>query len=138
MGIEIDVEPSGDQEIQEYHNLDKQELINLLMRAKSALGGRVPSPPMTPSTPAESDTGVPKVVDAPSRPYLKYSLPPLRPIPNGNQSRAGGGVAAMPKVEDTNKENDGNWDPAGGNSNDWNNNGPANEAAWGAGGGNGN
>jgi len=138
VGIEIDVEPSGDQEIQEYQNLDKQELINLLMRAKSALGGRVPSPPMTPSTPAESDTGVPRAVDVPSRPYSKYNLPPLRPIPNGNQSRGGGGVATTPKAEDANKENEGNWNPTGGNSNDWNNNGPSNEAAWGAGGGNGN
>jgi len=137
LGIETDVEPSGDQEMQEYQNLDKQELINLLMRAKNALGGRVPSPPITPSAPVESDAGVPKVVDAPSYPYLKYNLPTLRSMPNGNRHRTGG-IATTPKVEEANKENDGNWNTTGGNSNNWNNNGPANDAAWAAGGGSGN
>ena len=138
MGIAIDVEPTGDQEIQEYQNLDKQELINLLMRAKSALGGKVPSPVMTPSTAVESDTGIPKAVDAPNYPYLKYSLPPLRPVPNGKQNQGGSGGATMPTFDNANKENDANWNSTGDKSNDWNNNGATNEGTWGVGGGNGN
>ena len=80
IGIEVDVEPTGDQEIQDLQNLDKQSLIEMLMRAKSALGGKVPSPPLVPSNPlANSDVSLPMAVDAPSYSYLKYSLPPLRP-----------------------------------------------------------
>jgi hypothetical protein len=111
----------------------------MLMRAKSALGGKVPSPPMTSSTPAGSDAGAPRALDAPSYPYLKYSLPPLRPIPNSNQRRTPSEVSPAPKTEDAIKENDANWNSAGGNSNDWNHNtGPTNVASWGAGGGSGN
>lgn len=112
------------------------------MRAKSALGGKVPSPPLTPSTPADSsDAGVPKALDAPSYPYLKYSLPPLRPVPNGNKHQMHSDTSFAPKIEDANKENDANWNTGGtaaNNNNDWSNTGPANDNSWNAGTGGGN
>lgn len=50
------------------------------MRAKSALGGKVPSPPATPAPSTDSsEANAPVAVDAPKYGYLKYSLPPLRP-----------------------------------------------------------
>lgn len=80
IGIQVNVEPTGDSEIQHLQNLDKQELIEMLIRAKGALGGKVPSPPATPSTSAQgSETGAPVAIGAPKQSYLKYSLPPFRP-----------------------------------------------------------
>ncbi len=139
VGIEVDMEPSGDQEIQAYQNFDKRELINLLMRAKSALGGKVPSPPMIPSAPTEgSEAGVPKAVDAPSYPYLKYSLPPLRPMPNGNQRCVESDVTATPKAEEANKENNGSWNTTDEDSNGMKTNGVTNNDSRGVVGGSGN
>lgn len=50
------------------------------MRAKSALGGKVPSPPATPTLSADSnEPSAPVAVDAPKHNFLRYCLPPLRP-----------------------------------------------------------
>lgn len=111
VGIEVEVEPTGDQEIQDLQNLDKQALVEMLMRAKGALGGKVPSPPATPSTPAAgSNSGVPVAVQAPSYPYLKYSLPPLRPMPNPGPRSTNESSSAV-KNDESNKENKNpSWD----------------------------
>lgn len=136
VGIEVDIEPSGDQEIQEYQNLDKQQLIDMVMRAKSLLGGRIPSPTKTISTPAEgSDISLPKAVDAPVYPYLKYNLPALRPSKSHKQQGPGSEATNAVKVDDSNKENETNWNTPNENSNDWNINGQTNQNTWGIGGG---
>lgn len=99
IGIVVDVEPSSDQEVRSLQDMDKQALIEMLIRAKGALGGKVPSPPATPSTPASgSEVSLPVAVDAPKYNYLKYSLPPSRPSILKKNSPAG-------SVASSNKEN---------------------------------
>ncbi|KAK5070608.1 hypothetical protein LTR64_000281 [Lithohypha guttulata] len=107
IGIEVDVEPSGDQEVRDLQDLDKQALIEMLLRAKGALGGRVPSPPLPPCMPASgSDTSLPVAIDAPKYNYLKYSLPPLRPSNFKHNSPSPAGSVAGSKGSNENKEND--------------------------------
>ena len=137
IGIEVDVEPTGDQEIQDLQILDKQSLIEMLMRAKSALGGKVPSPPLVPSIPlAGSDMSLPVAVDAPSYSYLKYSLPPLRPSnvksdrpsPAGSVSSGRQGSAGKENAQQG-QQNSGNWNASVNNNNDWGTQAPNGQGA---------
>lgn len=118
IGIEIDVEPSSNQEVTDLQNLDKQTLVEMLMRAKSALGGKVPSPPSTPVPTAGSDELVPVTVPAPSYPYLKYNLPPLRPMTANSNRKASDQTKSDQGLQ--NKENNARWDTT--NNNATNNN----------------
>lgn len=113
-GIKIDVEPTGDMEVQELQNMDKQALVEMLMRAKSALGGKVPSPPATPALSTDSsEAKVPVAVDAPKYSFLKYSLPPLRPNL----------VNSARKPSSTGSKDSGGWDNQNNNGgNSWDNN----------------
>lgn len=77
-GIEVDVEPTGDQEVNDLANLDKAELIQLVLRAKGALGGTIPSPPPKASTPASIRSLEQVPVAPPEFEFLKYKLPPAR------------------------------------------------------------
>lgn len=106
-GIEVDVEPSSSQEVTELQNLDKHTLVEMLMRAKSALGGKVPSPPATPVTAAGSEDGIPVAVPAPSYPYLKYSLPPLRPMTANTNRKAPDQAQTSQKSQS--KEKNASW-----------------------------
>lgn len=115
IGITVDVEPSSDQEIRNLQDLDKQALIEMLIRAKGALGGKVPSPPPTPSTPASgSDVSLPVAVDAPKHNYLRYSLPPSRPSILKKDVTPAASIARS-KTSNENKENN-----AAQTSQDWN------------------
>jgi hypothetical protein len=44
LGVEIDTEPSGNEEVQAFQNMDKDDLIQILLRAKGALGRQDPIP----------------------------------------------------------------------------------------------
>ncbi|RVX68024.1 hypothetical protein B0A52_08435 [Exophiala mesophila] len=82
VGIEIDAEPTGDDEVNALENLDKAALIQLVIRAKGALGGQIPEgrprvPSGTPTTAFD-----PEPVEPPSNSYLRYNLPPSRNISN--------------------------------------------------------
>lgn len=53
----------------------------MLVRAKSALGGKVPSPPPKPVTSGDeisSDHRLPVPVEPPNHQFLKYQMPPVR------------------------------------------------------------
>ncbi|OAL39171.1 hypothetical protein AYO20_01489 [Fonsecaea nubica] len=123
IGVEITAEPSPNEDINALENLDKAELIQLVLRAKGALGGTIPSPPpkVTPTS-VNSFEQVP--VDAPDVGFLRYSLPRMRnasnvvglgiglsPAPN-NQNN-GGNVSQG----NSNSNNKSNWNK--GSNNDW-------------------
>ncbi|EXJ69628.1 uncharacterized protein A1O5_07664 [Cladophialophora psammophila CBS 110553] len=116
IGVEITTEPSPDEDANALENLDKSELIQMVLRAKGALGGTIPSPPPKVTPPSmKSFEQVP--VNAPDVGFLRYSLPRMRNVSNtaglgirlsdasGNQSNAG----------NVNQSN--NWN--GGSNNNW-------------------
>ncbi len=77
MKVKIDTEPSGDEEMQSFQNMAKDDLIEMLVRAKGALGGKIPSPPPASSNDAKKLLkGI--VVDAPTHDFLEYDLPEPR------------------------------------------------------------
>ena len=83
IGVETAGEPTGDEEVNALSQLDRGELISMLLRAKGALGGTIPEPParLTPFVPNGFDHGP---VPAPELSYLHYSLPPTRNVTNNN------------------------------------------------------
>jgi hypothetical protein len=129
IGIDIAGEPSGDEEVNALENLDKAELIQLVLRAKGALGGNIPEPaPMpTPST----KNGFEQIsVPAPDLSFLHYSLPPVRNVSNNaglgirysSSNQSSGGPS---KQNNNGNGHENNWQ----NGNDCNNN-AANNSGW--------
>ena len=86
LGIQIPCEPSGDEGKRLFMDKSQEELIDMLIRAKEVLGGKLPSPPPAPPPGLEgvgsasgAEVFVPAPVPAPEeRWYLKYSIPPGR------------------------------------------------------------
>jgi hypothetical protein len=84
IGVQVDIEPSGDAEAQELAAKSKEEIIRLLLRAKSALGGRIPEPPE--DTAKAMGEGVkPTAVPVPKKRVGAYKIPvrQARPEPAG-------------------------------------------------------
>lgn len=114
IGVKVDVEPSGNQEIRQLQDLTKEDLIQMLLRAKSGLGGKIPSPP---ETPPSRDDGIvqPRFVNRPDVSFLRYEslIPQPRPpvaqaehTPNAQQWSAGGWDGAKPEsIKPATKEN---------------------------------
>jgi hypothetical protein len=93
-GIQIIAEPTGDEETNALENLNKEELIQMLIRAKGALGGTIPdAAPRTASQPVNDFQ--PLNIPAPIFDFLEYTLPPGRNTTNAGlgirMSTAGGG-----------------------------------------------
>ena len=83
------MEPSGDEAVQALQAMDKQQIIDMLLRAQSALGGRILSPPPSQlSIPADEQPGVfrPVPVPPPAHSFLKYTLPTPRNASGGGMS----------------------------------------------------
>lgn len=80
IGVKVEVEPSSNQEIRQLQDLTKEDLIQMLLRAKSGLGGKIPSPP---ETPPNRDDGIvqPRFVNRPDVSFLRYEslIPQPRP-----------------------------------------------------------
>lgn len=110
------------------------------MRAKSALGGKVPSPPPTPAGSARgSEVNAPIAIDAPKYAYLKYSLPPLRPNLANSRKRPPSEAKSEQKQgqASSGKENNSGWDTSnnnngGGGWDDTPNNNATAQGGWGA------
>ncbi|KAJ9603114.1 hypothetical protein H2200_012409 [Cladophialophora chaetospira] len=81
IGVDISGEPTGDDEVNALENLDRAELIQLVLRAKGALGGAIPEPPARP-TPVFMNEFQQIPVPAPDMSYLSYSLPAMRNVSN--------------------------------------------------------
>ena len=161
LNVNLETEPSGNQEVQELQNMNKEELIQMFLRAKGALGGKIPSPPPVEEPKDHTKTPGPVPVEAPCYAFLDYQLPLGRGVaPNndtaGNAAPANGGDWGASAADNTNgakadasweTNNSGNntggnsgWD-GGGNSGGaavkWasgtNSNNPNNDTDWGAG-----
>ncbi|KIV84153.1 hypothetical protein PV11_06123 [Exophiala sideris] len=135
-GIEVDVEPTGNEDVNELANLDKEELIQLVLRAKGALGGTIPDPPPKTSTPASSHTFEPVAVPPPEFEFLKYKLPPARNaantglgirVSNPSSGQNSGSGAANQGNNGGNNGAD-NW--ANGGSNNQQNSNTGNDQSW--------
>jgi hypothetical protein len=140
IGVDIGIEPTPNEEANALENLDKAELIQLVLRAKNALGGTIPTTPANEATPASANSFDPVPVDPPEHGFLKYSLPPARSASNtkglgisfngsGPQDAAAGGNAQEGQAWDSSAGN--NWQTGGGeqqwaggnnhNNQEWNN-----------------
>lgn len=79
-GIEVIADPTPNEDVNALEQLDKMELIQLVIRAKGVLGGEIPAPlpkdAAAVKTPTPSFDQVP--VEPPETAFLKYSLPPAR------------------------------------------------------------
>ncbi|KAK5062992.1 hypothetical protein LTR84_005068 [Exophiala bonariae] len=120
-GIEITAEPTGDEHFNALEQLDKAELIQMVLRAKGALGGQIPAPSpkdTTVETPLILFEQVP--VAPPEVPFLKYSLPPGRAV-----SSPGLGIKTGTSNNSSNQQSsaDQNWGSSGNNNNNTNGNG---------------
>lgn len=75
LSINLDTEPSGNPEVQIFQNMAKDDLIQMLIRAKGALGGEIPPPPPASTNPTEGAfiKGVP--IDPPRQVFLDYDIP---------------------------------------------------------------
>lgn len=82
VGIEIEAEPTGDEEVNALESLDKAELIKLVIRAKGALGGQIPTGPIQVPSSTATPSFEPVPVEPPNYGYLKYNLPPGRNVSN--------------------------------------------------------
>ncbi|EXJ54824.1 hypothetical protein A1O7_10165 [Cladophialophora yegresii CBS 114405] len=138
IGVDIVGEPTGDEEVNALENLDKTELIQLLLRAKGALGGTIPEPPPKP-TPSAMNGFEQISVAAPDVSFLHYSLPPLRHVSNSvglgirhpSSNRGNGGTpgqnnnanGGMSRGQENRQKDRNVW------SND-NNNNAANNSGW--------
>lgn len=85
IGVEIGIEPTANEDVNSLENLDKAELIRLVLRAKNALGGTIPDQPVqaTAATPTSAASFEQVAVTPPARCFLRYSLPPARNVSNG-------------------------------------------------------
>jgi hypothetical protein len=88
VNIEVDTEPSANAEVQNFQDMPKDELIQMLLRAKGALGGRIPSPPPRAPDAAEEEGFRGVAVPHPPTDFLEYDLPDRR-AGNGNGAANG-------------------------------------------------
>ncbi|OQV01619.1 hypothetical protein CLAIMM_06944 isoform 1 [Cladophialophora immunda] len=113
IGVEIAAEPSPNEDVNALENLDKAELIQMVLRAKGALGGSIPSPPPKVTPPSvRSFEQVP--VDPPDVGFLRYNLPSMRNVSNTT------GLGIRFSNASSNQSNPGNADPSN-NHHNWNN-----------------
>jgi hypothetical protein len=80
IGEEVYIEPSGNADMQELQSMDKQQIIELLLRAQTALGSKIPSPTPKLATRDDGEAALkqPVVVPPPNTSFLQYTLPMLR------------------------------------------------------------
>lgn len=123
-GVEITAEPTGDEQTNALEQLDKTELIQMVLRAKGALGGQIPAPSPKDTagqTPTPSFEQVP--VPPPEISFLKYNLPPGRAVSNpglGIKNTTNNGSSNQPDQSwDNNQQPSGrqNWESQGINNN---------------------
>ncbi|RMZ85596.1 hypothetical protein DV737_g668, partial [Chaetothyriales sp. CBS 132003] len=80
--LTLDAEPTGDEEIQQLENASKDELIQMVLRAQGALGGKIPSP-SAPDVAGTStrvgDFSEPVTFEPPGATHLDYRIPEQRP-----------------------------------------------------------
>lgn len=120
--------------------MNRQDLVDMLIRATNALGGTIPSPPANAASVAIGNAPVP--VDPPNNPFLRYTLPEGRQLKkdhqkadkdandnnahsasnNANRTIGGGGASGGQDL---------NWNT---NNNDNSNNATGNASGWNAGG----
>ena len=140
LSINLDTEPSGNPEVQTFQNMPKDDLIQMLIRAKGALGGRIPSPQPKSTTATEENTfkGVP--IEPPKPDFPTYDIP-LRGGHAGRESKGGtsGGKgnsgAWDASANNTNSASNDSWAKRSNNNNDSNsNNASGGNDRWGAGG----
>ena len=116
LNINLETEPSGNQEVQELQNMNKEELIQMFLRAKGALGGKIPSPPPVEEPKDHTKTPGPVPVEAPCYAFLDYQLPLGRGVaPNndttGNAGPTNGGDWGAPAADNTNgAKADASWE----------------------------
>lgn len=91
--IDVEVEPSGDREVQEFQSMPKDDLIQLLLRAKGHLGGRIPSPPPTTSESPEIAPSKGVAIAAPDMNHLEYDIPMRGGDAKGKAAKANDGGA---------------------------------------------
>ncbi|KEF57430.1 uncharacterized protein A1O9_05347 [Exophiala aquamarina CBS 119918] len=140
-GIEVAAEPTDNADVNALEQLDKNELIQMVIRAKGALGGEIPAPlpkDAAAKTPTPSFEQVP--VEPPETAFLKYSLPPARVV-----SFQGLGIKNSPNDNSNSQQKnswdntqqasgDQNWGSSGNNNNtggdDWNNGNSGGAPGW--------
>ncbi|KAL2431471.1 hypothetical protein ABEF95_009452 [Exophiala dermatitidis] len=111
IGLEVSKEPTPNEDVNALENMEKAQLIEMVLRAKGALGGKIPSPPPKPAAvPVSTQFCEPIPVTAPTLDFLSYKLPPGRAVSNGTglgiQESNSGNANASSKGDQ--KEN--NWD----------------------------
>ena len=130
IGVEIAAEPTGDEDVNALETLDKAELIQLVLRAKGALGGTIPEPP--PRVTPPSANGFEQVpIVAPDRSFLGYNLPPGRRTTNTGLGIRLSNASSNPingaNANQNNKSNGdaGNWQAGNNQQSNWNGGGGA-------------
>lgn len=119
IGVDISGEPTGDQEVNALETLPKAELIQMVLRAKGALGGTIPEPPPKVAPPLLNEFE-PMPLPAPDVSYLHYQLPVMRNQPNNN----GLGIrlpSGSSQKSGSGQQSDQDW-VSGGNNNNSNDN----------------
>ena len=134
LNVNLETEPSGDQEVQQLQNMNKEELIQMFLRAKGALGGKIPSPPPVEEPKDQTKTPGPIPIKAPYQACLDYQLPLGREVaPNndtaGNAGPANGGDWGPPAANNTNgAKADASWETTNAGNN------AGGDSSWGGGG----
>ena len=133
LNVNLETEPSGDQEVQELQSMNKEELIQMFLRAKGALGGKIPSPPPIEEPKDQTQTPGPMPVEAPHYACLDYRLPLSRGAPHNDTAAhagpANGGNWGAPAADNTNVAKvDASWETTNAGNNAGGDNG------WGGGG----
>lgn len=139
-GVDITAEPTGDEHINALEQLDKAELIQMVLRAKGALGGQIPGP-----SPKEAmvETPMPSFEQIPIPPpevsFLKYNLPPARTVSNPGlgikNAMNNNSNTQQDKTWDNNQQSSGdqNWESGGNNNTSgdgWNNINSGGASGW--------
>ncbi|EXJ77090.1 hypothetical protein A1O3_10248 [Capronia epimyces CBS 606.96] len=84
IGVDIGHEPTADEDANALESLDKAALIEMVLRAKGALGGKIPSPPARFATPTSTQSYEQIPITAPDVDFLTYKLPPSRKVSDGS------------------------------------------------------
>nr|KAK5444495.1 hypothetical protein LTR18_004199 [Exophiala xenobiotica] len=141
-GVDVTVEPTGNEDVNALAALNKDELIQMVIRAKGALKGAIPEVPPKSAARARAPVKAfePVPLPAPEHDYLKYKLPTGRPgsglvglgirFPDSKASNSGsGGGGASQSNNDWSKGGDQkNWG-SGGENNNWDKGGDSNQQA---------
>ena len=86
--LELDVEPSGNEEVQKFQDLSKEALIQMVMRAQGALGGKIPSPPPPSAKKSEvNDSSEAVTYEPPDVSHLGREVPRQRSASGANQKK---------------------------------------------------